>query len=50
MQTIQVVLPEDIIAALESEAKAKGVSLDAVASIFLCHEVTHTLIAKKFSA
>lgn len=43
MKTIKIALPDDVINALEAEAKSMGVSIDAVASIFLYHEVTHTL-------
>lgn len=44
MSTIQIVVPEDVFSAIEAEAKSQEVSIDAVASILLCQEVTHTLM------
>ena len=42
MNTLKVAVPKEVYAALQEEAAKAGVSLDAVASIFLCHAVTHT--------
>ena len=42
MNTLTIVIPEDVYSALLAESKKAGVSLDAVASIFLCNAVTHT--------
>ena len=50
MKTIKITLPDEIVTALEKEAKSMEVSIDAVASIFLYHEVTHTLILNKSSS
>ena len=43
MKTIRIALPDDVISALENEAKSMGVSIDAVASIFFFFYLTHTL-------
>ena len=42
MNTLKVAIPEEVYAALQAEAQKAGVSMDAVASIFLCNAVTHT--------
>lgn len=39
MSTIQIVVPEDVFSAIEAEAKSQEVSIDAVASVLLCHLV-----------
>lgn len=39
MSTIQIVVPEDVFSAIEAGAKSQEVSIDAVASILLCHLV-----------
>ena len=46
MNTLKIIIPDEVYAALLAEAKKAGVSIDAVASIFLCHGVTHTCVSK----
>ena len=44
METISIALPDEIAEAINAEAKRCNVSADAVASILLVSEVTHTLV------
>lgn len=44
MSTIQIVVPEDVFSAIEAEAKSQEVSIDAVASILLCHLVAELVL------
>ena len=47
METIEIALPTEIISAIRAEANKCRVSADAVASILLVSEVTHTLIGNR---
>lgn len=42
MNTLKVIIPEAIYKALLAEAAKAGISIDAVASVFLLNAVTHT--------
>ncbi len=42
MSTLKVALPQEVYNALCEEAARSGVSIDTVASVFLCTAVTHT--------
>lgn len=42
MNTLKVMIPEDVYSALKTEASRVGMSIDAIASVFLYDAVTHT--------
>lgn len=46
MNTINVILPDDIVAAISAEALKHNTSVETVASVLLVSEVTHTLRTK----